>query len=232
MNRKANKRHPWTQRQLDYLRQHYADTPMDVLMKHTGHPKKSIWRLASAMGLHKSREFLQECGRRSSQHPASIAHRFQKGIKPWNKGLEEWQIRSQDAIERCRKTQFKPGNSPHNTKPVGYERVNEEGYILIKVEEGRKMVLKHRWVWKQAYGKIPAGYNVMFRDGNRQNCSLDNLELVSRSEAARRQVLAETPEQRRNRMEKCLATRSKTIRLDKARIHFGLEPKTKLVKRW
>lgn len=230
--RKVNMHRPWTQRQLNYLSRHYADTPMAELKRRTGHCEKSIWQRAAVMGLHKSQEFMQECGRRTARHPNSIATRFKKGMTPWNKGMDERQMRSSDAIERCRKTQFKPGNIPHNIKPVGYERVTDEGYVLIKVEEGRQLVLKHRWVWQHAHGPIPAGHIIMFRDGNRLNCSLDNLELVSRQEAGRRRVLSETPEQRKARCEKGRDTRNRMIRLDKARIHFGMEPKTKLVKRW
>ena len=230
--RKVNMHRPWTQRQLDYLQRHYADMPMSELKRRTGHAEKSIWQRAAAMGLRKSQEFLRECGRRTAQCPNSIATRFQKGLVPWNKGKRDYEFRSKDAIARCAKTQFKPGHRPANAKPVGYERINDDGYILVKVSMDCKMVLKHRWVYEQAYGAIPEGYNIMFRDGNKLNCSLDNLELVSRGEAARRQVKAETPEQRRKRVERMVVSRNKTIRMDKIRLHWGMEPKSKLVKRW
>lgn len=230
--RKVNMHRPWTQRQLDYLQKHYADTSMAELKRRTGHAEKSIWQRAAAMGLHKPKEFLQEQGRLLSKHPNSIATRFQKGQVPMNKGKREDEFRSKEASARCAKTQFKKGIRPYNTKPIGYERITDDGYILIKVSMDCKMVLKHRWVYEQVHGEIPDGYNIMFRDGNRQNCSLDNLELVSRGEAARRQVLSETPEQRRKRIERCIVSRNKTIRMDKIRLHFGMEPKSKLVKRW
>ena len=230
--RRVNVKRSWTQRQLDYLRQHYADTPMAELKRCTGHAEKSIWQRAATMGLRKSKEFLQECGRRAAQHPNNIASRFQKGQTPWNKGMTERQMRNADAIERCRKTQFKAGQKPYNTKPIGYEHINKDGYVAIKVADGKPMMLKHRWVWQQEHGEIPHGMVVTFRDGNRLNCSLDNLELISRTEAVRRQTRSETPEQRKARMEKATAKRNARIRLDKIRIHWGLEPISKLVKRW
>lgn len=230
--RKVNAHRPWTQRQLSYLRRHYADTTMEELKRRTGHATKSIWRRAADMGLHKSKEFLSEMGRRTAQHPNSIAARFKKGQTPPNKGKRAWQFRSPEASARCATTQFKPGHLPHNAKPVGYERINDDGYVMMKVSIDCKMVLKHRYIWQQAHGEIPAGYNIMFRDGNHLNCSLDNLELVSRAESARRRAALETPEQRKARIEKCQAKRNALIRRDRIRIHWGLEPKTKLVKRW
>ena len=223
---------PWTVRQIAYLKRHYADTDTRTIMEKVKKSEKSVYQMAAKLELHKSKEYLAEIGRRSSQNPNCIACRFKKGHTPANKGKRDWQFRSPEAIARVTMTQFKPGHQPHNTKSVGYERINDDGYIMIKVEEGKKMVLKHRWVWEQAHGVIPRGYNIMFRDGNRLNCSLDNLELVSRAEAARRQVDAETPEQRKARLEKSHKTRNKTIRRDRIRIHWGMEPKTKLVKRW
>jgi len=121
------------------------------------------------------------------------------------------------------------------TTPVGYEcyrRVGKTGYVYIKVSDDAKMVMKHRWVWEQAHGEIPEGYNIAFRDGDTRNCSLDNLELVSREDHARRTIEKETPEVRKARCEKGRDTRNRMIRRDRARIHFGMEPKSKLVKRW
>ena len=73
---------------------------------------------------------------------------------------------------------------------------------------------------------------VAFRDGNRRNCDLSNLCLLSREDNARRRVSEETPEARRERVAKAQTSRNKSIRRDKIRLHWGLEPLGKLVKRW
>lgn len=232
LKRKVNAHKPWTERQLEYLRRHYSDTPMERLKRVTGHAEKSIWQRAADMGLRKSREFMVEQGRLNSQHPKAVACRFKKGQEPPNKGKREWQFRSPEGSERCRRTQFRKGQQPHNTKPVGYERIDKEGYVLIKVEGERKMVFKHRHVWQQAHGEIPEGHCVSFRDGDKTNCDIDNLFLISREDNARRTVHAETPEARAARVAKGQAKRNETIRKDRIRIHWGMEPKSKLVKRW
>lgn len=235
VHRSVNVHHPWTRRQVAYLKRHYADTALGVLMEHTQHSQKAIYAKVRALGLRKSQAFRQAFGHRVSASPKSQACRFSKGHVPANKGKRETEFRSREAIERCAATRFKKGDRPHNTRPVGYEcfrRQKSKGYVYIKVRDGEPMVLKHRWVWEQAHGEIPEGYNVTFRDGDSRNCELDNLELVSREEAGRRQIRSETPGQRAARCEKACEMRRRMIRRDKARIHFGLEPKSKLVKRW
>ena len=51
----------------------------------------------------------------------------------------------------------------------------------MKIEEPNKWDCVHRIVWREAYGDIPKGCIVVFRDGNKQNLSLDNLACISRS---------------------------------------------------
>lgn len=81
----------------------------------------------------------------------------------------------------CKKTTFKNGQLPHNTKYNGHERINKDGYIEIRVKKGCYK-LKHRVVWEKAYGPIAANKQVHFKDGNKQNVTLSNLELISMQE--------------------------------------------------
>ena len=230
LKRRVNKKHPWTQRQIAYLTKHYADTLIDVLIVKTKHDQKSIWNKAKALGLRKSREFLAEVGRKCSQHPRSIATRFIKGQEPANKGKRIEEFMSEEGIKRSSRTRFKAGHRPHNQRDIGTECVHGDGYVYLRIESG--CVLKHRYVWEQANGEVPEGYVVAFRDGNRQNCDLSNLYLLSREDNARRRVSEETPEARKARCAKAQASRNKSIRRDKIRLHWGMEPIGKLVKRW
>ena len=47
------------------------------------------------------------------------------------------------------------------------------------------MTYKHRWVWEQAHGPIPAGHVLVFLDGDKTNCNLDNLMVLPRGIHAR-----------------------------------------------
>ena len=66
---------------------------------------------------------------------------YKKGSVPWNKGVYGYM--------GANKTSFKKGHIPKNWKPVGSERIDTEGYTLIKIAEPRKWALKHRIIWEE-----------------------------------------------------------------------------------
>ena len=105
--------------------------------------------------------------------------RFQKGHPSPTKGKKQTDYASPEGIERTKKTRFKKGIIPHNTLPVGAER-NLIGYIEIKVAQPNKWMLKHRWLWEQAYGPIPEGHYIRFKDGDPMNLALDNLIMIDK----------------------------------------------------
>ena len=99
---------------------------------------------------------------------------FKKGSTPWNKGLKGYM--------GANKTSFKKGTIPPQYRPVGSERITRDGYTEIKVKDPNKWELKHRLIYKQHYGEIPKGHNVIFADRNIQNFDINNLVLVSKAE--------------------------------------------------
>lgn len=110
--------------------------------------------------------------------------RFYKGHTPYTKGLKITEYASPEAIERSSKTRFYKGQPSINKKPIGSERVDRDGYILVKTAEPNKWSFKHRVVWERTYGAIPKGMIIMFLDQNRANCSIDNLCLCSKGDMA------------------------------------------------
>lgn len=87
------------------------------------------------------------------------------------------------------RTSFKKGQRPSNFKPVGTERIDRDGYVLIKVSDAgpwhKRWRLKHTVVWEEVKGPIPKGHCLIFLDGNKHNVSMDNLQLVSRGQLVR-----------------------------------------------
>jgi len=140
----------------------------------------SVIHRATKLGLKKDPEFVRDTNRQLALSLAESgkAFRYKKGSVPANKGKKM----SKEAYERNKHTMFKKGHIPKNHKPVGYETINIDGYILIKTKEPNVFELKHRVLWREAYGEIPPGHVIRFKDGNKQNLSLDNLEMVTKAQ--------------------------------------------------
>jgi hypothetical protein len=109
-----------------------------------------------------------------------LDYRFKKGNVPPNKGKKI----APEVYEKCAATMFKKGHKPAASRPVGSERLDKDGYMMIKVAEPNKWKPKHVWIWEQANGPVPKGYKILFADQNKSNFALDNLILISYGESA------------------------------------------------
>lgn len=113
---------------------------------------------------------------------------FVKGQEPPNKGKRCPEGKG-GRHPNARRTQFRKGQEPHNTRYLGHERTDpKDGYIYVSVAEPnphtgyrRRYVLKHRWLWEQANGPLPDGMALKCLDGNRQNTDPANWEAVPRA---------------------------------------------------
>ncbi|MBD2753726.1 HNH endonuclease signature motif containing protein [Spirosoma validum] len=93
-------------------------------------------------------------------------------------------------LQRPNAGQFKKGSLPKNTiisdQTVIRTRYNYKRKIAtqyIRLGLGKWQELKH-YVWEQANGPVPKGMILAFIDGD--ECQLDNLELITMAENARR----------------------------------------------
>lgn len=61
---------------------------------------------------------------------------------------------------------------------------NGLGYLQIKVQKDKKIYRKylHVIVWEAYNGSIPKDLEIDHKDNNKRNCSLDNLQLLSRKD--------------------------------------------------
>lgn len=108
---------------------------------------------------------------------------FERGCKSWNAGTK--------GVVKPNSGSFTKGSVPGNRKPIGSERIcAKDGYILIKVAQTNpytgaptRYLAKHRVVWEAANGPLPRGHVLSFRDGNKLNCELDNIILLSMAES-------------------------------------------------
>lgn len=228
---KSNRPSAWTKREDDFLREHYPNEKTENIAYAIHRTYSAVKSRATFLGLKKSVGFWRDHGVYLNTLEASKKTRFKTGNTPRNKGKKYCEYVSPETIEKYKRVQFKPGNTPANFLPVGSESM-KNGYVTIKPEGSRRMVYKHIWVWEQHHGKRPKGYFITFKDGDRSNCDISNLILLSSSEFARLKMQRMAPEQRQAASMKALETRKELIRKDKMRIRWGLEPKTKLVKKW
>ena len=71
-------------------------------------------------------------------------------------------------------------------QPVGTVLMKSDGYLWKKLEAEPKAGRNnwkqlHRIIWEEANGPIPDDCILVFRDQNRENCTLENLALVGRA---------------------------------------------------
>ncbi|MDO3665302.1 HNH endonuclease signature motif containing protein [Acinetobacter higginsii] len=103
---------------------------------------------------------------------------FEKGDKPWNTGTK--------GLVKPNTGNFRSGQVAWNKKPIGYERIcSKDGYVIIKIAEPSEFAHKHRVVWEKAYGPIPDGQVVAFKNMDKTDCRLENLILMTKAEMVR-----------------------------------------------
>ena len=119
---------------------------------------------------------------------SGLTGQFRKGQKAWNKGKKITEFVSPETIEKIHRTTFKKGDRPANELPLGTVSINAEGYKLRKKNmtgsQWERWEFLHRAVWEEHNGPIPENMVIIFKDGNRQNCEIGNLMMVSKSENA------------------------------------------------
>lgn len=176
----------WTAVEEQLLREHYADTPIEVLMQLFECPAARILAKANKMGLHKSAELIAQIARDRTNAPGhgSQRTRIKPGETPWNKGTHY------QAGGRSAETQFKAGAKPHSWVPVGSYRM-VDGALQRKINDnpGPNNVRwrnVHELVWIEANGPVPAGHLVVFKPGRRtldpNLITLDAVECITRAE--------------------------------------------------
>lgn len=181
-----NTRARWTPEQIRILAKHYPDkTPgeMNKLLSGVFTVDQTADK-AKKLGIRKSDAYRARFG--IGENGCRT-----RGSLPWNKGIRF------EAGGKSGVTRFKPGSIPPNWRPVGSTRITRDGYVEIKTAEGMfKWRLRHREVWKEHHGEYsPRGTAIIFRDGNRQNCDIDNLELLTRKQLMARNSIQNYPDE-------------------------------------
>lgn len=108
---------------------------------------------------------------------------YSKGSIPANKG-QKMPFNANSA-----RTQFKKGhlggNAKENKKPVGHEKVSEEGYLVRKINNNFPLQSRWRAVhlirWEEENGPIPKGHCLKCLDGDKSNTDPTNWTCIPRA---------------------------------------------------
>jgi hypothetical protein len=108
--------------------------------------------------------------------------RFVQGQVSHNKGKRG------ECAAGSEKGWFKKGAKPANRVPMWSERSGKDGYIEMKVPlenpyTGAKtrFMHKHRYLWEQVNGPLPAGHCLKSLDGDKLNCAPTNWKAIPRA---------------------------------------------------
>jgi len=183
------------------LRERYPHEPTKSLAADLRRTVRSVWARAKGIGLKKTVEYLAspEACRLRRGDDVGAKYRFTKGRVPANKGLR----RPGYGPGRMRETQFKKGVrqgvAVRLYKPIGTERISKDGYFERKVNDD--LPLQGRWravhlvVWEEANGPLPQGHAIAFKNGDRADIRLENLECITRRELMARNSIHNLPKE-------------------------------------
>jgi hypothetical protein len=181
-------RQVWTKKQLALLAKHYPHKTCKEVAVFVGRPMHSCYQKANELGIKKTPEFLAsgKSGRLDGVRGGNT--KFKPGHSSWNKGTKGIHT---GGVE----TQFKKGHRGGKAlevyKPIGTERISKDGYLERKVNDD--MPMQGRWravhllLWESVHGPVNGKtHAVIFKNGNKRDIRIENLELVTRAELMKR----------------------------------------------
>lgn len=167
---------PFTEDQENKIKKEFLLKPVKQLARETGCTFGRIMRFLAANNLEIPKEVIQKRKNDSLR---------KKGHVPFNKGLNQTDYMTPEAIEKTKKTRFKKGVVPLNTKKDGciVGRADSKGrvYQYIRISKNNWQLL-HRNIWEKVNGPIPSDCVLIFIDGDTSNVSIDNLKLITKIE--------------------------------------------------
>lgn len=184
-------RRAWSPEDTLILQALYPDQKAERIAEVLGRSVSGVYGKADQLGLQKSAAFYADAASGRKNLTAGENTRFKPGHQTWNKG------KSWDSGGRSHETRFKPGQKPHTWRPIGSERVTKEGYVQRKMTDTgyppADWVAIHHLVWIEHHGPIPPKHRVVFRNRDKLDIRLENLELVSVAEVMRRNTIHRYP---------------------------------------
>ncbi len=184
----------WNAAELALLKEHFPHKKTQDVANIIGRSYYSVAGKAHVMKLEKSAEFMakMQIEYANTLRRVGVNTRIKPGTPPPNKGKKWAEYLTPRQMENCRKNTFKKGDLPHNTKYNGYEWRTKDGYTMLRIAQS-VAVLKHVHIWEQHHGKkVPPKHLITFKDGNKENFAIENLECISMADNVRRNTVCDT----------------------------------------
>ena len=190
---KRNKSFEWTEDRIERLKELFPIYAAKDIAERLGCTKGAVYSKTSSLGMKKSKEWRANRSRQALQNnPNHGAWKttFKKGRTPSNKGKKMHEYMSPKSIEKTKNTRFAKGHKPHTHMPgLGHitKRFDSKGipYLYIKTAEA-KWELYSNYLWIKEHGSIPKGHIITYKDLDSLNCTIENLECISKAEHLRR----------------------------------------------
>ena len=189
----------WTESDLLILKKEYPSTQSVLIAEKLDRSIKAIYSQANLMGLKKTEEFNRsESSGRMKDGNFGKATRFQKNHKSFNTGMKWDDFMTVQGKANSLRTTFKKGNLPPNTLHDGMittrtDSKTKRTYKFIRIALAKWQML-HVYNWEQVNGKLPKGKILAFK-GSTDDCSIDNLILITRAENMKRNSIQRYPEE-------------------------------------
>ena len=177
----------FTKKEDDFLRQNYLTIPAKRMSRMLNRSESGARQRMAVLNL---------------KVPATIIAKFKRDsqIKPGNIPSNKGKKMPANIYKKIKHTFFKPGHLPHNTKKNGVISLRKQTmrngqitfYQWVRISKAKWKML-HVLNWEKKYGKVPAGYIVVFKDKNTMNANLKNLELIALAENMRRNTIHNLP---------------------------------------
>lgn len=195
-----NPRRQWTNEEDRIIAEHYPHTPYKELCDLLGCTRYQLYNRANVLNAKKTPVFLagphSGCIQKGQRRGA--AFEFKPGLTPWNKGKKI------GTFGNAAITQFKPGQNPHNTQPIGSYRIDKDGTLQRKVSNAKGSNSKrwrsvHELVWIEANGPVPEKHICVFKPGVRtavlEEITVEKVECISLAENMQRNTRHRYPKE-------------------------------------
>lgn len=163
----------WTDDQIEFLKANYraiGDTELAEIFEKKW-PKNKTW---THQHIDKKRQYLKL---KRTKEELRLIQKRNKELGCWAEcATKMWATRGVAKIGEVRIWKF-----------------SNEDYLTKVLKTNSGFVKYAHYIWEKHYGKVPEGFNIVFRNGNSLDVKIENLECISNSELMRRNSIHNYP---------------------------------------